>query len=103
MKINLNDPLEYTLEKEGAFKETHSENDSTYFIFNVYNKDEKDSFDLTVEVKDGKVKISHETCAKHACSRMGYISNKYESLICLPNSFIITIESNETGDTDIIS
>ena len=68
----------------------------------VYNIDEKDYFTLTVEIDNGRVRISNETCKKHICSDRGYISTKYENIICLPNRFIVSISDNELSDIDII-
>ena len=76
--------------------------DSYLFIYKVYNKDEKDYFTLTLEVKDEKIRIKDETCKKHICSRRGYINSKYESIICLPNSFVISLNDMKLSEIDLI-
>ena len=51
--------------------------------------------DVTLEVSNGKIKVSDEISPKHLCSRQGYISNSYESIICLPNKIVVKIDDSE--------
>ena len=51
--------------------------------------------DVTLEVLNGKIKVSDEISPKHLCSRQGYISNSYESIICLPNKIVVKIDNSE--------
>ena len=37
----------------------------------------------------------------HLCSKQGYISKSYESIICLPNKIVIKLENN--SDIDVIA
>ncbi len=57
--------------------------------------------EVVIEVKDNKVRIIEETSPLNICSKMGFIKESYESLICLPNKIIVTIESNKKIDTII--
>ena len=82
--------------------ETKKDGDSYLFIYKVYNNDEKDYFTLTIEVVNEKIRIKEETCKKHICSRRGYISSKYESLICLPNSFVVSLNDRKLSEIDLI-
>ena len=100
MEISLDNPTKYKELKDGIFISKSVDNDSYLFTYNIYNKDEKNNYDLTVEVIDSKIRIKEETSKKHICSKMGYIKNKYESLVCLPNSFIITIEDLSLTEID---
>ena len=100
MEISLDNPSKYKELKDGIFISKSMDNNSYLFTYNIYNKDEKNNYDLTVEVIDSKIRIKDETSKKHICSKMGYIKNKYESLVCLPNNFIITIEDLSLTEID---
>lgn len=56
---------------------------------------------VEVVVHDGKVKIKNEISPLNLCSKQGYISKSYESIVCLPNKIVIKIEDNEELDTII--
>ncbi|MCB9498834.1 MAG: Gx transporter family protein [Bacillales bacterium] len=104
MKISLDDPSDYKTyaASEGVFEEYEESEGSFLYTFSVYNKDEKETYDLIVEVKDNEIRIKDETSSKHICSRMGYISSKYESLVCLPNQFIITLNDYKLDEIDAV-
>ena len=102
MEISLDDPTRYKELVDNVFVSTTKDNDSYLFTYNIYNKDEKENYDLVVEVVDSKIRIKEETSKKHVCSKMGYIKNRYESLVCLPNNFIITIEDLSLSEIDNI-
>ena len=46
---------------------------------------------VKIEVKDKKIRVIEEESPLHLCSKQGYISNSYESIICLPNKIVIKI------------
>lgn len=48
---------------------------------------------VNIVVKDGKIKVDSENSPQHLCSKQGYISASYETIICLPNKITITIEN----------
>lgn len=50
---------------------------------------------VKIVVKDSKIKVDEENSPKHLCSKKGYISREYETIICLPNKIIIKIEGNK--------
>jgi len=100
-EINLNNPNRYKTYSED-FIEYNKDNNSYLYKFKVYNDDEKDYFYIIVEVLDSKIRIKEETCKKHICSDRGFIKTKYESIICLPNEFIITIENHSLNEIDTI-
>ena len=56
---------------------------------------------VKVVAYDGKVKVSDEISPLNLCSKQGYISKSYESIVCLPNKIVIKIEDNEEIDTII--
>lgn len=49
-------------------------------------------------VENKKIKVLEENSAKHLCSYQGFISESYQTLICLPNKIIVQIESNNSYD-----
>lgn len=60
----------------------------------------------TIEVKEGKVRMlpmDKDICPNGICSDTGWIKNSYQSIVCLPNKIIVTIEIKETQEIDIIA
>lgn len=56
---------------------------------------------VTIESFNGKVKVNEEKSPLHLCSKQGYISSSYETIVCLPNKITIKIETNDDLDTVI--
>ena len=54
---------------------------------------------VKIVVKDKKIKVDSEISPLHLCSKQGYISKSYETIICLPNKIVIEIDSNKEIDT----
>ena len=50
-----------------------------------------------VEIKDGKVSVSEASCKNQICVKHGAISSEGESIICLPNRLIVTVEGKTEG------
>ena len=57
--------------------------------------------DVRIKVKKKKIKVLKEDSPLHLCSKQGYISKSYESIICLPNKIVIKLENN--SDIDVIA
>lgn len=56
-----------------------------------------------IEVKDGKVRMlemDKEICPNAICSDTGWIDKGYQSIVCLPNNIVVTIESSENEFID---
>lgn len=49
---------------------------------------------VKIEVKNGKIRVIEENSPLHLCSKQGYISATFESIICLPNKIIIKIDNS---------
>ena len=102
MNINLDDPTKYKVISADNFIEATTIGSSYLFTFNVYNKDEKAYYDLVVEIKDSSIRVKDETSKKHIGSKTGFISTKYQSIVCLPNSFVVTINYLNNDEIDAI-
>lgn len=61
----------------------------TYYTVKGYNGD------ITIESLNHKIRVVDEVSPKHLCSKEGWISNSYESIICLPNKIVINIEGSD--------
>lgn len=70
-----------------------SKKEDNYYTVTGYNGEVK------IEAMDGKVRVVDEISPKHLCSKEGWISNSYESIICLPNKIVINIEGSTDVDT----
>lgn len=49
--------------------------------------------------ENGKIKVDTENSPLNLCSKQGYISSSYETIVCLPNKIIIKIEDALDIDT----
>ena len=52
----------------------------------------------TIEIKDGKVRMMEAHCPNHECVHQGWISRGHQSIVCLPNKLVVTIE----GDSSVV-
>ena len=55
--------------------------------------------DVVLVVKNNRIKVASESSPLHLCSKQGYISKSYESIVCLPNKIVIEISSQKLVDT----
>ncbi|MPN28974.1 hypothetical protein SDC9_176421 [bioreactor metagenome] len=58
----------------------------------------------TIIVEKDKISIIDADCPDKVCIKTGWISDAGESIVCLPNKLIVSIEGGETSDkapTDI--
>lgn len=53
---------------------------------------------VVIQTKEGKIKVEEENSPRHLCSRQGWVSTTYESIVCLPNKIVIQITSDESLD-----
>ncbi len=59
-----------------------------------------------IEIKDGRVRMKamdKSICPEGICSDTGWIEGSYESIVCLPNKIIVTLEKVEESTLDVIS
>ncbi|MBS4538248.1 NusG domain II-containing protein [Clostridium sp. D2Q-11] len=58
-----------------------------------------------LQIKDGKIRMLEMDelfCPEKICSETGWINNRYETIVCLPNKISINIENfKEVNKTDI--
>lgn len=54
---------------------------------------------VTIETKDGKIRVKEENSPLHLCSKQGYIHKSTETIVCLPNKIVIKIEEKDSLDT----
>lgn len=50
-------------------------------------------------VKDYGILVEKENSPKHLCSKQGYITKSYETIICLPNEIVVKVGSSNELDT----
>jgi len=62
----------------------------------VYNVEIGGKTTNTVEIKDGKVSVMYADCPDKICVNHRAISKSGESIICLPNKVVISIEGEKT-------
>ena len=56
--------------------------------------------DMTIEIKDKKVRVSKEESPKNYCSKQGWVSSVATPIVCLPNAVVVTIIGQNDSDMD---
>lgn len=56
---------------------------------------------VTIEAKEGKVRVIEETSRRNICSIQGWSDSTIEPIVCLPNELYIKIESKEVEDNEV--
>lgn len=58
---------------------------------------------LTVRIQNGSVEVIESTCKDHICMDSGPIKHVGQTLVCLPNQVVITLDStNQKGPDGIL-
>ena len=57
----------------------------------------------TVQIKNGKVRMSEADCPDQICVHQKEISRNGESIICLPNKIVLKIVSEEEPEMDAVT
>lgn len=52
-------------------------------------------------IKGGRVRVEDASCPDHLCVKKNAISRTGESIICLPNQVVITVEKNEEEESGV--
>lgn len=60
-----------------------------------------DNGNVKIIVKDNKIKVDSENSPNHLCSKQGYISSSFETIVCLPNKIVIKIIDDNKLDTKV--
>lgn len=55
-----------------------------------------------ITIKGGKVQVSKSSCKNQICVKQGSISTTHQSIVCIPNRVVISIEGKD-GEYDVIS
>lgn len=59
-----------------------------------------------LEIQNGRVrmqKMNSTICPEGICSDIGWIDKPYQTIVCLPNKIVITVESSEDSGVDFIT
>ena len=55
-----------------------------------------------IPIKGGKVQVSKSSCKNQICVKQGSISTTHQSIVCIPNRVVVSIEGKD-GEYDVIS
>ena len=59
-----------------------------------------------LEIQNGKVRMREmdkNICPEGICSNTGWISKAYESIVCLPNKIVVSVETKTSNELDVIA
>lgn len=57
----------------------------------------------TLEIKNGEAKMTWADCPDKLCVKMPAIKKNGETIICLPNKIVVTIEGKEKAEYDTLA
>lgn len=57
----------------------------------------------TLVISEGKADMTEAVCPDHLCVNQKAVSRDGETIVCLPNKVVVTIESNEESDIDAVA
>ena len=63
----------------------------------------ENGFDNLLIIKDGYADIAEANCPDKICVHQRKIRYKGETIVCLPNRVVVSIEGGEEGDVDAVS
>ena len=55
-----------------------------------------------ITIKGGKVQVSKSSCKNQICVKQGSTSTTHQSIVCIPNRVVVSIEGKD-GEYDVIS
>lgn len=56
---------------------------------------------MTLELKDNRIRVSETNCADQSCLRMGFIERAGQTIVCLPNRVVVQITGNGEPDSRV--
>ncbi len=62
----------------------------------------RDGHTNKITIKGGKVQVSKSNCKNQVCVKQGSISSTHQSIVCIPNRVVVSIEGKD-GEYDVIS
>lgn len=72
------------------------ENDTTYQVLN------NNEITNIIAIENGYAYMKEANCKDHTCIHMGKIKHNNQSIVCLPNKVIITIQNNDNINYDSV-
>lgn len=75
--------------------------------FGTYQLSDTQTVDVnggnTLKIQEGKARVVHADCPDQLCVNQKSISRDGESIICLPNKVVITIEGGKNRELDAVT
>ncbi|MGC4019738.1 MAG: NusG domain II-containing protein [Muricomes sp.] len=76
-------------------------------LYGEYDLSKDQTIDIegmnTLQIEDNEARMASATCPDKLCVHQRAISRAGESIICLPNKVVVTIEGGEKQEVDAIS
>ena len=76
-------------------------------LYGEYDLSKDQTIDIqgtnTLEIHDGKARMSSADCPDKLCVHQKAVSRDGESIICLPNKVVVSIEGGEDREMDAVA
>ncbi len=69
----------------------------------LFNIKWKDIHLMTVQTKNGSIRVKESTCKNKICVRTGWISKDGQSIVCVPNRVIIYTKGAKQASYDLMT
>ena len=53
--------------------------------------------DMTIEIKDGAIRVAETDCPKGVCKHAGWVRTPGRSIVCVPNRVLIELKGEQKG------
>ena len=57
----------------------------------------------TLQIKDGAAKMIDASCPDHLCMNQKAVSKEGETIVCLPNKVVVTVQSRKEKELDAVA
>lgn len=88
---------------DGVTVGTYSLNENGTYEFKRTTEDGKQTVTNTLVIEDGVAYLSYANCPDRTCVRTGKIKYVGQSITCLPNRLVVSIEGDDGGGVDLVS
>ena len=91
--VNSGADAKVIIKSGGTLYATYPLSDEQTIVVPAPGQSDSDDYN-TVVISDGKVEVTESSCKNQVCVKHGAISQTGESIVCLPNRLVVTIEAN---------
>lgn len=86
--------------KRGTGGSCHRRQRSVWYVFTGKGSDDRDSDGNRLRIQNGQAKMEWADCPDQLCVHQKAISRTGESIICLPNQVVVSVQGSKESELD---